>query len=268
MKLFPYLKLAMFLLVFSGTVAFYVWYDKRSVIDSVLFVALTITTIGKITNQSSCSCEKSFFTAYCALVIVLGYENDEPSVASRLFTTFLMVFGILFIFTYIKDVLHAVARTIKNSIIPTLNLEHYVGAMLVVSLSLLVLTVFVGVMFVCYNEQLGFVTGLYFIVYTVTVRILFLFMLHSNTHIFHASSMLCAFKLHCFTLSTDGGLWRCSHKDLIHQDIPGVLRTHGADNRGFHLRCHHLAARTHCPQETDRGHLAGQNCFADHHGGF
>lgn len=101
----------------------------------------------------------------------LGYDdNIIPTTTARLFTVFTMLFGILFLFTYIKNVIHSVGRALKRCIIPSLSLEHSVLGLVIVSFSSLFIILAVGTTFVCVNEDMHFVDALYFIVYTATVR--------------------------------------------------------------------------------------------------
>lgn len=110
---------------------------------------------------------------------IAGYDDKiAPTIGIRLFTVFTMLFGILFLFTYIKNVVHQVGTVLKRQVLPSLSLQHYVGGLVVVSFSSLFVILAVGTVFVYFNEGLHFVDALYFIVYTATVR-------HINTERMH-----------------------------------------------------------------------------------
>ena len=81
-----------------------------------------------------------------------------------------MVFGVLFIFTYIRDVIHAIGKTIKRYILPSMHLPNSLAAVLLFSCVSFFLVLSVGVIFIHFNEDFSFVTSLYFFVYTATVR--------------------------------------------------------------------------------------------------
>ena len=81
-----------------------------------------------------------------------------------------MVFGVLFIFTYIRDVIHAIGKTIKRYILPSMHLPNSLAAVLLFSCVSFFLVLSVGVIFIHFNEDFSFVTSLYFVVYTATVR--------------------------------------------------------------------------------------------------
>lgn len=82
-----------------------------------------------------------------------------------------MIVGVLFIFTYVRDAVHGFGRSIKKFILPTFRLQHNLLALLCVAFTILVLLLGVGVMVIVFNEGYGFVTALYFAVYTATVRL-------------------------------------------------------------------------------------------------
>ena len=47
MKAGVFLKFSVFIAVFAGIVSFYVFYGGQSALDSVFFVVLTVSTVGK-----------------------------------------------------------------------------------------------------------------------------------------------------------------------------------------------------------------------------
>jgi len=96
--------------------------------------------------------------------------NAPTTEGARLFTIVGMFVGILLIFSYLKNIIHILAGVLKERLLPGLNLEHYVSAMLGVSLVLLVLDLLLGTFVMQFNENLSFITALYFAVYTATVR--------------------------------------------------------------------------------------------------
>lgn len=105
------------------------------------------------------------------LICEVGYSNDSyQDSATRLFTSFFMVLGILFIFTYVQGVVHGVGRSIRRYILPPLKLHHSTVGLIAVSTLLLLCVVGVGTAFIAYNEGYDFPTSLYFVVYTATVR--------------------------------------------------------------------------------------------------
>ncbi|KAJ1444007.1 hypothetical protein B484DRAFT_389147, partial [Ochromonadaceae sp. CCMP2298] len=135
--------LALIVICSAVTIGFYDWVEGWSTIDSILFVCITITTI--------------------------GYGNLVPSSdASRLFTIVCMFVGILIIFSTIKHVVHTMARTIKKRLLPGMNLQRYVSGVAIVSGGLFVFVVLVGTVFIQINESTTFVMALYFIVSTAT----------------------------------------------------------------------------------------------------
>lgn len=80
-----------------------------------------------------------------------------------------MIFGILFIFTYVQGVVHGVGRAIKKYVLPSLKLQNNLQALIVVSIVLFLLVIGLGTMFIAFNEGYDFSTSLYFVVYTATV---------------------------------------------------------------------------------------------------
>jgi hypothetical protein len=142
----------LFVVSFVGVILFYDYVEGWSTLDSILFVCITITTI--------------------------GYGQIVPSSdLSRLFTIGCMFVGILLIFSTIKHVFHILAQTIKRRLLPGLNLQHYVYSLAGVSLGLFLFVLMVGTVFMQVNEQITFVNALYFVVSTATVR-----STHTTTH--------------------------------------------------------------------------------------
>jgi hypothetical protein len=83
-----------------------------------------------------------------------------------------MIFGILFVFTYVKGVVHFVGRSIKKYILPSIKLQNSVAGLIAVSILLLLFVIGLGTLVISYNENYDFSTSLYFVVYTATVRAL------------------------------------------------------------------------------------------------
>lgn len=88
--------------LFVVGVAFYSVYEKWTIMESVLFVIATITTVGKCTY-----CDQHFiYHNSLKLSSLSGYGYRTPTDGySKLFTLFFILAGIVFIFTVVSDVL-------------------------------------------------------------------------------------------------------------------------------------------------------------------
>jgi hypothetical protein len=102
---------------------------------------------------------------------VLGYQGPGiQTTGSKLFTTLFMLLGILFVFTYVNGAVGFIGRSIKHYILPLVKLQDSILGFVAVCIILLLCVIGVGTLVIVYNENCDFVTALYFVVYTATVR--------------------------------------------------------------------------------------------------
>lgn len=144
-----YTKVAVVLISFCMCVVYYGIVENWTIIDCVLFVVVTVSTV--------------------------GYGTPHPtSDSSRLFTIFLMIVGVLVIFSSMINILRSgllklnkfLARSMASRLKRT---EKLFQRRLWVSVFWLAVCVFLGAAIFHSLEGWSFITALYFVVQTSTV---------------------------------------------------------------------------------------------------
>lgn len=146
-----YFKAFFITLFFGMSVLFYHVREGWDVADCVLFVIITITTV--------------------------GYGTIHPtSEDSRVFTIFLMITGVVAVFSTMSSFLNAgvkrlniyLAKSVTKRLKKT---ELLFQQRLYFSILWIVLCAFIGAVILQHSEGWSFITSLYFIVETITVRV-------------------------------------------------------------------------------------------------
>jgi uncharacterized membrane protein YidH (DUF202 family) len=133
-----YIPTALIVVVFLiGTTIFYIYYENWSILDSILFVVSAITTVG------------------------FGYNSPSDD-GSRIFTIFVILFGILFVVSSLLKAMYYVLRYIQQQTASTLE------RLFVYSLLLVVTVLLVGAAVMYKTQKITFITALYFAVETST----------------------------------------------------------------------------------------------------
>lgn len=81
-----------------------------------------------------------------------------------------MIFGILIIFTSVREMMGFLGRSLKRWVIPHLNMEHFVASSLVVSLITLVIVIVIGTVVISTAEGHSYLESTYFAFATAAVR--------------------------------------------------------------------------------------------------
>jgi hypothetical protein len=161
-----YAKAAVIIISFCLCVVYYSIVEGWSVTDCVLFVIVTVSTV--------------------------GYGTPHPtSDSSRLFTIFLMIFGVLVIFSSIGAIMSSgvskLNKFLSKSITSRLKrTEKLFQRRLFFSILWLSLCAFLGAGIYCGLEGWSFITALYFVIQTSTVRLFSVFIdskLHNDMFI-------------------------------------------------------------------------------------
>jgi hypothetical protein len=145
-----YVKVAVTALFFGLSVLFYVIREGWSVADAFLFVVITISTV--------------------------GYGTIHPTSAdTRIYTIFLMVFGVVAIFSTLTSFVNQGIKRLKvylsNSMTSRLKQTEWLFRQrLYFSIFWIVLCALVGAIVLQQLEGWDFISCLYFIVETITVR--------------------------------------------------------------------------------------------------
>lgn len=146
-----YFKIFFVFLFFGMSVLFYHLREGWDVADCVLFVIITITTV--------------------------GYGTIHPtSQDSRIFTIFLMITGVVAVFSTMSSFLNAgvkklniyLAKSVTKRLKKT---ELLFQQRLYFSILWIVLCAFLGAIILQYSEGWSFITSFYFIVETITVSV-------------------------------------------------------------------------------------------------
>lgn len=146
-----YVKIAVTALFFGLSVMYYRIAEGWSVADSFLFVIITISTV--------------------------GYGTVHPTTnASRVYTIFLMIFGVVAIFSTLTSFVSKSIKKLKlylsNSVISRLKQTEWMFQQrLYFSVFWIVLCIFVGAIFLQQMERWDFISCLYFTVETITVSL-------------------------------------------------------------------------------------------------
>lgn len=107
---------------------------------------------------------------------MLGYGYQAPSKdATRLFTIFILFFGILAVFTAIVDFLNYLVKLLRSRIRKKMQHDRYMVTFAISCLAIFA-TVIVGATFMYFVEGTSFITGIYFSVVTSTVSKYFFFL--------------------------------------------------------------------------------------------
>ncbi len=124
-----------------GSASFYVFYEGWTFLDSMILVMTTITTTG------------------------FGYSAPTDDY-SRLFTIFVMLFGILYVLSSLVSGMNFVLQNLQRKIKATKVLQSFFF-----SVALFVMVNVFGSLFLCFYEGTSFITGLYFALETSTVSL-------------------------------------------------------------------------------------------------
>lgn len=148
-----YFKALSLFLFFGMSVLFYQIKEGWSFVDCVFFVITTIATVGYGTI----------------------YPTSEDS---RIFTIFLMATGLVGVFFAINSILDAKCERLRGSLLKSTakNLRKTVQLFqqrLYLSILWIVLCAIIGAIILQKIEEWSFITSLYFIVQTITVRCYF-----------------------------------------------------------------------------------------------
>ena len=144
-----YVKIAVIALFFGMSVMYYRFAEGWSVADSFLFVIITISTV--------------------------GYGTVHPTTnPSRVYTIFLMVFGVVAIFSTLTSFVNKSIKKLKlylsNSMVSRLKRTEWMFQQrLYFSVFWIVLCIFIGAIFLQQTEGWDFISCLYFTVETITV---------------------------------------------------------------------------------------------------
>ncbi len=147
-----YVKIAVVALFFSLSVLFYIVREGWSVADSFLFVIITISTV--------------------------GYGTIHPTSSdTRIFTIFLMIFGVVAIFSTLTSFVSKGMKRLKvyfsNSVVSRLKQTEWVFQQrLYFSIIWIVVCAFMGAIVLQQLEGWDFISCIYFIVETITVRVI------------------------------------------------------------------------------------------------
>jgi hypothetical protein len=144
-----YVKIAVIALFFGLSVLFYNVREGWSVADSFLFVIITISTV--------------------------GYGTIHPTSAdTRIFTIFLMIFGVVAIFSTLTSFVSKGMKRLKvyfsKSVVSRLKQTEWVFQQrLYFSITWIVVCAFLGAVVLQQLEGWDFISCIYFIVETITV---------------------------------------------------------------------------------------------------
>lgn len=198
----PYTKAAVIIVCFFMCIVYYSQVEKWSVLDCVLFIVVTVSTV--------------------------GYGTPHPTTdPSRMFTIFLMIFGVLAIFSNMITILNSgvtklnkfFAKSVASRLKRT---EKLFQRRLLFSVLWLALCAFLGAATFQGLEGWSYITALYFVIQTSTVCCE---LLSSTTPILHLIFVL---------LSADRRLRRPDRAARRDQGVPLLLhpRVHLATGTG------------------------------------
>lgn len=139
----PILDIIVIVAFCTVTITFYCLYEDWAGANSTLFVFTTMASVG------------------------FGYSTPTDD-WSRLFTIFVMIFGVLVVFTVIFDFVHYLLTKLSWFLFPFAKREHY-KVKLVMSLCYIFVVLLIGTVFISLNEGKTFITALYLTVQTSTV---------------------------------------------------------------------------------------------------
>ena len=150
-----YVKIAVVLLFFGMSVLFYHIHEGWGTADCFLFVIITISTV--------------------------GYGTISPTTqTSRIYTIFLMVFGVVAIFSTLTAIVYKGMKRLNivlaKSVITRLRKsEEVFQQRFYLSICWIVLCAFLGAVVLQQLEGWDYISSLYFIIETITVSLLYIY---------------------------------------------------------------------------------------------